>query len=103
MRRASRLSLKELGAAAFLGFAVGCAVVAITDRSVAHGMQAGTITVDRTHKGDRLTLVPPPAAHSSGLAPSNAAPTNRAPLGCDSAFSPVAEPASARVYLRCLS
>lgn len=103
MRRPSVFTLQQLGAAAFLGFAVGCAVVTITDRSAASGAQGGITIVDRTHKGDRLPLASPPQPHSSSLLPSVIGPSKRTPLGCDPAFSQLAEPGSARVYLRCLS
>ncbi len=58
-------------------------------------------TVDRTHKGDRLS----PAINRAR--PENKSTTMNlprlVPLGCDPAFSPVAEPQRARIFGRCIT
>jgi len=62
-----------------------------------------SVSVNRVNKGDRLSQAPPVdrPSHSS---PSTEAviPPKRVPLGCDPAFSPVADPAHANVYKRCI-
>jgi hypothetical protein len=60
----------------------------------------GSIAVNRVNKGDRL----PPSyvdqlSHNST---STESPLKRGPLGCDSAFSPFADPALAHIYKRCM-
>ncbi len=60
------------------------------------------VSVNRTNKGDRLPSVAT-AKLFSRSAPSPAAfsTRQRPPLGCDPAFSPIADPARAGVYRRC--
>ncbi len=99
MRHPLHFRPNELGLAVVLNLAVVCAVVGFADRSTANGAKAPTITVDRTNKGDRLALPVP----SSRLSPATTTPRQRVPFGCDPAFSPVADPALAHVFLRCLS
>lgn len=58
------------------------------------------VSVDRTGKGDRLpsVVVSKPRVN----APSSVASTRWSPpLGCDSAFSRIAEPRQAHIYGRC--
>jgi hypothetical protein len=108
MRHTSLFSLKELGATVVLSFAATCAVIAATDRSAADGMRAGaihsgTITVNRTNKGDRLVRTRQAPPLSSSVSPVTPPTPTPVPFGCDRAFSPVADPAGANVFLRCLS
>lgn len=103
MPNASFLNLKEIGAAILLSAAATCAVIAATDRSAADGLGVGTIVVNRTNKGDRLPQATPPRPLSSSLSPTTPAAPRNMPLGCDRAFSPVADPANAGIFLRCLS
>jgi hypothetical protein len=108
MRNASFLSLKELGAAVLLSAAATCAVIAATDRSAADGVRVGAthasaIVVNRTNKGDRLPQATTPRPLSSSLSPTMPVTPGHMPLGCDRAFSPVADPANAGIFLRCLS
>ncbi len=90
---------KELGLAVLLNLAIVCAVVGFSDRSTAHGAKPPAMTVNRLNKGDRLAL----PESSSRLSPPATAPRQRVPFACDPAFSPVADPALAHVFLRCLS
>ena len=64
------------------------------------------VSVNRIHKQDRL----PPAAALTYQQPNAALSTRissvspkRPPVGCDPAFSPVAEPARANIFRRCLT
>jgi hypothetical protein len=60
------------------------------------------VSVNRVKKGDRLSQAP--AERSSHNSPSSeaVAPLERVPLGCDPAFSPVADPAHGNIYKRCM-
>ena len=60
------------------------------------------VSVNRANKGDRLSQAP--AEQPAHSLPSTEAvvPPKRVPLGCDPAFSPVADPAHANIYKRCL-
>lgn len=60
------------------------------------------VSVNRVNKGDRLPQAP--AERPSDSSPSTEAvvPPKRVPLGCDPAFSPVADPAHGNIYKRCL-
>jgi hypothetical protein len=60
------------------------------------------VSVNRINKGDRLS--PTTAIHPSHNAPSTEAviAPKHVPLGCDPAFSPVADPARGTIYNRCM-
>jgi hypothetical protein len=102
MQRSSHLIINT--AAVVFSLAASCAAYALTDRSTASGMQpTPTVTVDRTNKGDRLPQASPPEQSSSSLVPAKPTSPKRVPIGCEPAFSPVADPAGAHIFLRCLS
>ena len=69
------------------------------------------VSVNRFQKGDRLPLVHPgvsnsrtnPGAGRQLPMPDGLQTQERAPLGCDPAFSPVSSPAPAVVYGRCMA
>ena len=62
--------------------------------------QPETISVDRTHKGDRALLSPKPTLK----VPSAAVTTlPRPPVGCESAFSRTVDPERAHIFGRCIS
>jgi hypothetical protein len=59
-----------------------------------------SVSVDRTNKGDRLSILSTAKARANG--PSSAAVSRTSPpLGCDPAFSKVAEPQKAHIFGRC--
>ena len=63
--------------------------------------RTATASVNRVNKGDRLPSLAAAKSFVKG-APSSAASARRQlPLGCDPAFSPIADPARAGVYKRC--
>jgi hypothetical protein len=102
MQRSSHLIINT--AAIALSLAASCAAYALTDRSAASGATAtATVTVDRTNKGDRLPQASPPKQSSSSVVPATSVSAKRVPIGCEPAFSPVADPAGAHIFLRCLS
>jgi len=58
------------------------------------------VSVNRTHKSDRLSLM----SKSTAPVSSSAVTTlSRPPIGCESAFSRVADPARAHIFGRCVS
>jgi hypothetical protein len=61
--------------------------------------------VNRALKGDRLRH-PEPSARPRELglpaSPERSKPREKIPVGCDAAFSPVAAPAKAAVFGRCM-
>ena len=61
--------------------------------------QADVVSVERSHKGDRLRLAPKPLTVSSPVVIT----LSRPPIGCEPAFSRVADPKRSHVFGRCLS
>jgi hypothetical protein len=61
-----------------------------------------SVSVNRINKGDRLSQTA--ANHPPHSPPSTEAviQPKRVPLGCDPAFSPVADPAHGNIYKRCM-
>jgi hypothetical protein len=81
-----------LGAAGF--------ALAMTGAGIALSAQPETISVDRTHKGDRALLSPKPTLK----VPSAVVTTlPRPPVGCESAFSRTVDPERAHIFGRCIS
>jgi hypothetical protein len=64
------------------------------------------VSVDRTHKGDRLPLAKPvngpEELAAPPLAPARTLPQSKIPTGCDPAFSPISSPQLGHVYRRCV-
>jgi hypothetical protein len=82
---------------------VGCLTVvgvaaALTGAGAAFSAQADIISVDRTHKGDRLSLLPKPIASSPAVTT-----LAKPPVGCEPAFSRTADPDRAHIFGRCIS
>jgi hypothetical protein len=82
---------------------ISCAVLfgAVNTHGAARYEQRNTVYSNPDRKGDRLPLA------FTGKAPAsspNAKPSSagRPPLGCDPMFSPVADPAHAGIYRRCM-
>jgi hypothetical protein len=68
----------------------------------ANAERTGPVSVNRTNKGDRLPSVATANLFAHGVPSSTALSTpRRPPLGCDPAFSPIADPARAGIYKRC--
>jgi hypothetical protein len=97
---------KLIAASGFLVLcSIGACVLGATNGANAtpRAVRTETAAVNRINKGDQLTaalihqvqqrLVPPAVAMKTSL--------QRPPLGCDGAFSPVADPARAGIYKRC--
>ena len=95
-------SLKHVVAAVFLSCTVASVVCAATAPTAARSRPS--INVNRVDKTDRLPVNPtrrvkPASTNSNETSPLPA----YVPVGCEPAFSPVADPTRARVIGRCLT
>jgi len=88
-------AITVVGFLAVTGFATG-----VPGAGAALSTTADIVSVDRAHKGNRLPVAP---RHTS--TPSSAAVTrlSRPPIGCESAFSRVADPKRSHIFGRCIS
>jgi hypothetical protein len=93
--RTALVAVSLVGCLAFAGF-----TAALTGAGAASSAQADSISVDRTHKGDRLSLLPKPTSKTLSHAVTTLA---RPPVGCESAFSRTADPDRAHIFGRCIS
>jgi hypothetical protein len=98
--RVSRRAVKKI---AIVGV-VGCLAVtglanAVSGIGASLGTQADVVSVERSHKGDRLQLAPKPSTVPSPVVIT----LSRPPIGCEPAFSRVAAPKRSHVFGRCLS
>jgi hypothetical protein len=99
--RVSRRAAKNI---AIIGV-VGCLAVtglatAVSGAGAALGTQAGVVSVERSHKGDRLQLAP----KRTSTVPSPVVTTlSRPPIGCEPAFSRAADPKRSHIFGRCIS
>jgi len=97
---------KLIAASGFLVLcSIGACILGATNgaNAAARSAQTEFAAVNRVNKGDQLTpalihqvqqrLTPPAGAMKTSL--------QRPPLGCDGAFSPVADPTRAGIYKRC--
>ena len=81
-------------------FAVTGFAIATTGAGAALSAQPDIVSVNRTHKSDRLPLI----SRSTAPVPSSAVTLlSRPPIGCESAFSRVADPVRAHIFGRCVS
>ena len=102
-------SFKEIIVIAGLAYLIASILAVATIPVDARGEQAVSVSVsvsvDRANKGDRLPYASRSKTHvnSPFLATTPQVLPKRPPLGCDPAFSSVANPAQARIYRRCLA
>jgi hypothetical protein len=102
--RAFGFSLKQIAAACLLSGLIAGAVSALTSESVASNSPMSAYSVNRVNKADRLPQAPVVQAPRRQLAPTPVLRMEgRVPVGCDRAFSPVADPANANVVRNCLT
>jgi hypothetical protein len=101
------LSGQKLMAAAgslfFCSIAAGLVGATNAPGAVSGGQTEIVVSVNRADKGDRLPTAMNQQAQPR-LSPSTEGPKavlKRPPLGCDPAFSPVADPARGGIYKRC--
>lgn len=108
MRVIFAYALKETVAIAVFGclIAGGCGAVTALDYAKpddTKSQQTLLVTVNRTNKGDQLAATSTSTIHANGSSSTAklAASAKRPPLGCDPAFSPMADPIYAQIYKRC--
>jgi len=90
-------------AGALLLSAVFAGVASIATTGFADGASFSVMSVNRTHKGDRLpqaSNLQRPEINSNSM---RLAPSINVPPGCDPAFSPVADPERERIFGRCVT
>lgn len=80
-----------------VGLIAGAFPAVVSTPGVAKTAQQ-TVSVNRTNKGDRL-----PLERTSAVSLPGAAVKAHPPVGCDPAFSRVADPARAHIFGRCIS
>ena len=100
----SGLAAGPLGTLLIIGVVSCLAVVgfaaAVTGAGPALSTQINIVSVDHTHKGDRLPLVP---KHTSKASSPVVTTLSRPPIGCESAFSLAADPKRSHIFGRCIS
>ena len=93
-------SLKHFVAAVFLS----CTVASVVCAATAPNTSGPPIKVNRVDKGDRLPLNPARPVKPASTNSNETSPLpSYVPVGCEPAFSPVADPTRARVIGRCLT
>ncbi len=90
---------KKLITSAGLVFIATGALGTVTAPNGSGGEHAALVSVDRANKGDRLSDALHPKAHVNSSLPTTT--PKRLPLGCDPAFSSLADPMRAQIYKRC--
>jgi len=103
-----RLYPRIMGACAILALAVFLVSLdpllgAVPSPGPGAGERTPSVSVNRLLKGDRLPLVHPGASDSlrGQPVPNGLQTREKAPIGCDPAFSPVSSPSRVVVYGRC--
>ncbi len=88
---------------AVLGCLIGGACGAVTAPGAPKSDQTLLVSVNRANKGDQMPIIPTSTVHlkSSSLTAMSPAWRKGPPLGCDPAFSSIADPFHAHVYKRC--
>ena len=103
MRVQFAFAFKETVAIAVLASFLAAGYDAVTALDSNKSEQTAQVSVNRANKGDRPAVTPTsttPLKNSSSTAMSPASP-NRPPVGCDPAFSAIADPIRAHIYKRC--
>jgi hypothetical protein len=100
-QRMNRRAVKKI---AIIGV-VGCLAVtglatAVSGAGASLGAHADVVSVERSHKGDRLQLAP---KHTSTVPSPVVTTLSRPPIGCEPAFSRVADPKRSHIFGRCIS
>jgi hypothetical protein len=98
--RVSRWAAKNIVVIGVVGcLAVTGLAAAVSGAGAALSTQPDIVSVDRNHKGNRLPLVP---KHTSTVSPV-VTTLSRPPIGCEPAFSRVADPKRSHIFGRCVS
>ena len=88
--------------AAIAAVAMNAAVGGVSGTSISAPTSDRLVSVNRINKGDRLPQAPAERLSHSSPSTEAVVPPKRVPLGCDPAFSPVADPVRGSIYRRCL-
>jgi len=88
--------LKNIAGASLLSCFIAGAITALTSPISADNAEGVTISVNRTFKGNRLTIatIDQSTQHDSTEKPTS----NHTPFGCEPAFGPFADSARADIY-----
>ena len=98
--RVSRRAVKKVAITGVVGYlAVAGLANAVSGIGASLLTQADVVSMERSHKGDRLRLAPKPLTVPSPVVIT----LSRPPVGCEPAFSRVADPKRSHVFGRCLS
>ena len=106
MRWTFVFGLKEVLGAVVLSCFIAGGVGAVTNPAITRRDASSLVSVNRIHKRDRLpqAIASPHQQPDMALSTQiSAASPKGPPIGCDPAFSPVAEPARANIFKRCLT
>jgi hypothetical protein len=97
--RVSRGAAARVAAITVVGFlAVAGFATGVPGAGAVLSTTADIVSVDRAHKSNRLS-----PRHTSTLLPAAVTTLSRPPIGCESAFSRVADPKRSHVFGRCIS
>jgi hypothetical protein len=102
---ALRLSRRAARGIAVIGV-VGCLAIAgltaaVHGAGAAAGARSDLVSVDHTHKGDRLPLATKPKTQT--VQSPVVTTLSRPPIGCEPAFSRAADPKRSHIFGRCIS
>ncbi len=89
------IAVGVVGCLAVVSFAAG-----VTGAGAALSGQPEIVSVNRSHKSDRLLVVP---KHTSTVSSPVVTTLSKPPTGCESAFSRAADPQRAHIFGRCIS
>jgi hypothetical protein len=103
MRVVFSSSFEKIAAIAVLGCLIGGACGAVTAPGAPKREQTPLVAVNRANKHDQLPITPTSTVHLKGPSLTAMTPEWRKglPVGCDPAFSSIADPIHAHVYKRC--
>ena len=100
-QRVSRQAAKNIAVIGVVScLAVTGFAAVVTCAGAALNTQSDIVSVERTHKGDRLPLVP---NRTSNVPPPVVTILSRPPIGCEPTFSRVADPKRSHIFGRCIS
>jgi hypothetical protein len=92
-------SFKNVVGACLLSSVVAGVICALTDRVVASNASTIVATVERTNKGDRMGIAQ--RVEYNPTPTKKIVFTNKPPIGCETAFSPFADPGRPNVLNYC--
>ena len=93
------IRIEKIAAGMLLSCFIAGGLCALTALSAVDNAAAARTLVNRIHKSDRLLQ----STLRNTLNTSFPTEAKRTPLGCDRAFSPIADPACAHIVKRCMA